>query len=93
VNVQVLLHRLAASDLRAQLDYQERIAGFHATLRSYFYPYFFNERKFGADDFARMPAYAPAAPDVPLPAASLAALVLLALAVAMLGLRRLAALR
>lgn len=89
VNVQVLLHRLADTDLRAQLAYQERIAGFHARLRRFFYPYFFHERPFGKDDFARMPAYAAAPAPATLPAGPLVALGLLALAAAVLGMRRL----
>lgn len=93
VNVQVLLHRLADSDLRAQLAYQERIAGFHTALRRFFYPYLFNDLKFGKEDFARMPAYAPAATAGHLPAVSLAALALLAIVAATLGLRQLARLR
>ncbi|MFC5462764.1 DUF3526 domain-containing protein [Massilia niabensis] len=89
VNVQVLMHRLAATDLRAQLAYQERIAGFHTQLRRFFYPYFFHERSFGKADFARMPTYAAAGAQGDLPAAPLGALALLALAAALLGLRQL----
>jgi len=89
VNVQVLLHRLAATDLRAQLDYQARIGGFHAELRRFFYPYFFNEQPFGRADFARMPAYRATAPQGSLPAGPLAALALLALLAGVLGMRRL----
>lgn len=91
VNVQVLLHRLADTDLRAQLDYQQRIGAFHTELRRFFYPYFFHERPFGKEDFARMPAYSAEAGLAPgrLPAGPLAALALLALAAALLGLRRL----
>ena len=89
VNVQVLLHRLADTDLRAQLDYQERIAAFHTELRGFFYPYFFDEREFGSADFARMPAYAALAVPGRLPAGPLAALALLALGAAVLGMRRL----
>jgi len=93
VNVQVLLHRLADSDLRAQLAYQERIAAFHTALRRFFYPYFFKEQKFGKEDFARMPVYQPATTAGHLPAPSLAALAVLAIAAAMLGLRQLTRLR
>ncbi|MCC2957602.1 DUF3526 domain-containing protein [Massilia sp. IC2-477] len=89
VNVQVMLHRLADTDLRAQLDYQQRIAHFHGELRRFFYPYFFNERPFGKEDFARMPAYQSRAAPGTLPAGSLAALAVLAFAAAALGLRRL----
>jgi len=93
VSVQVLLHRLADTDLRAQLAYQERISSFHSALRRFFYPYFFNEQKFGKEDFARMPAYVPSATARQLSTASLAALALLAIAALMLGLRQLDRLR
>jgi ABC-2 type transport system permease protein len=89
VNVQVLLHRMAFTDLRAQLAYQERIAGFHAELRRFFYPYFFNELPFGKADFARMPAYASTAPQGRLPAGPLAALAALAFAALLIGMRHL----
>lgn len=89
VNVQVLLHRLADTDLRAQLAYQQRIEGFHTGLRRFFYPYFFHERPFGKEDFARMPVYAPATAPASLPLGPLAALALLAFAAAVLGMRRL----
>lgn len=89
VNVQVLLHRLADTDLRGQLAYQQRIEGFHTALRHFFYPYFFHERPFGKEDFASMPSYAAQGVSPSLPAGQLAALALLALASCLLGLRRL----
>lgn len=89
VNVQVLLHRLAATDLRAQLEYQERIGAFHAQLRRFFYPYFFHEKPFGRADFARMPVYHAMPATASLPAGPLAALALLALLAGVLGTRRL----
>lgn len=94
VNVQVLLHRMADTDLRAQLAYQERIGAFHTELRRFFYPYFFNEQPFGAADFARLPAYdatnTPAQGSLPLASLkSLTALALLALAAGVLGMRQL----
>jgi ABC-2 type transport system permease protein len=54
---QVGLHRMADTDLHAQLAYQESIRQFHGRLRHYFYPYFFNERRFGEADFRQLPAY------------------------------------
>lgn len=57
VALQVLLHRLAESDLRAQLDYQDRITAFHTRLRKFFYPYIFHERSFGPPQFALMPRF------------------------------------
>jgi ABC-2 type transport system permease protein len=89
VNVQVLLHRLADTDLQAQLAYQERIAGFHTRLRHFFYPYFFNEQAFGKADFARMPTYTATVAQGSLPAGPLAALALLALAALVAGMHRL----
>jgi len=60
VAAQGVLHRLAQTDLDAQLAYQDSIAAFHKRVRSYFYPYIFNERPFGPADFARLPRFAPA---------------------------------
>jgi ABC-2 type transport system permease protein len=57
VSVQVLLHRLARTDLQAQLDYQDRIAAFHKELRRFFYPFIFHERSFGPREFAQLPQY------------------------------------
>lgn len=78
VNLQVLLHRLAGTDLDAQLAYQDRIAAFHAQLRRFYYPYIFNERKFGAADFAATPAYQAAAAPPQLPPLAIGGLALLA---------------
>jgi len=57
VAAQALLHRLADTDLPAQLAYQRRIEAFHVEIRAFYYPYVFNERPFGAEDFARRPKY------------------------------------
>lgn len=57
VAAQNLLHRLADTDLHAQLVYQDRVTDFHTSLRLYFYPYLFRERPFASSDFDRMPAY------------------------------------
>jgi len=89
VSVQVLLHRLADTDLSAQLAYQARIARFHADLRRFFYPYLFDERPFGPADVARIPTFAAAPPSGSLPARPLAALMLLSIAIAIVGMRQL----
>lgn len=57
VNVQVLLHRMADTDLQAQLAYQDRVGAHHAALRRYFYPYLFKEQPFGPAQFAGLPVY------------------------------------
>lgn len=91
VGAQVLLHRLANTDLQAQLDYQGRIERFHGELRRYYYPFVFNERPFGPAEFARLPRFdaAPATGELKhdlLASGSLLALVVLAFAA--LSLRR-----
>lgn len=91
VNVQVLLHRLADTDLAAQLAYHERIGAYHARLRRFFYPYLFEERPFTRADLERLPAYAAGAPGGTLAAGQLAALAVLALVVLLAGLRSLRA--
>lgn len=57
VGTQVVLHRLANTDLQGQLAYQDRIAGFHKALRHYTYPFVFDERKFGPAEFKNLPKY------------------------------------
>ena len=50
VGVQVLLTRLAGTDLRAQLAYQDRIRDYHRRLREFYYVYLFPDRPFGAGE-------------------------------------------
>lgn len=57
--LQLALHRLAASDPRAQLDYRQDIRAFHAQLRRYYYPFIFNERPFREPEFAAAPTFSP----------------------------------
>ncbi|MGK6354411.1 DUF3526 domain-containing protein [Sphingomonas sp. DT-207] len=57
VGVQALLTRLAATDLQAQLAYQDRIRAYHRELREFYYGYLFLDRPFGKEDFARAPAF------------------------------------
>ena len=59
VGVQAVLHRQANTDLMAQLAYQDRIADFHARLRAFYYPYLFNDVRFGSQDFAAQPRFSP----------------------------------
>ncbi len=58
VAAQAILHRLADTDLIAQLDYQDSIGVFHKELRMVFYPYLFLDRPFTRADFDRLPRYA-----------------------------------
>lgn len=89
VNVQVLLHRLADTDLAAQLAYQDRIATYHAQLRKFFYPYLFEERAFTQSDLAKLPVYEHGASPASLPVVQLMALAVLALGLMLVGLRKL----
>ena len=57
VGVQVAIHRLARTDLQAQLAYQDRIRAFHERLRRFYYPYLFNDRRFWTDDFVKAPRW------------------------------------
>lgn len=56
---QTTLHRMARTDLQAQLAYQDQITAFHGQIRRFYYPYLFNDRPFGAADFARRPQFVP----------------------------------
>jgi ABC-2 type transport system permease protein len=57
VGVSALLTRLAETDLRAQLAYQDRIRAFHKRLRAFYYGYLFTDRPFGRADFERAPRF------------------------------------
>lgn len=57
VGMQVLLTRLAQTDLTAQLAYQDRIRAFHERLRTFYYHYLFRDRPFGKFDFERAPKF------------------------------------
>jgi ABC-2 type transport system permease protein len=60
VAAQALLHRLADTDLPAQLVYEDEIRAYHIALRNFYYPYLFNELSFGREDFAKAPVFSPA---------------------------------
>jgi ABC-2 type transport system permease protein len=57
VGAQWLMARLAATDLEAQLAYQDRIQDFHRRLREFYYQYLFYDRPFGQEDFAAAPKW------------------------------------
>ena len=57
VGVQVAIHRLAQTDLAAQIAYQDRIRAFHTALRRFYYPYIFNDTPFREADFAKAPRW------------------------------------
>lgn len=88
VATQVLLHRLADTDLQAQLAYQDSIAALHRRIRYFYYPYVFEERPFTATDFGRLPRYHPRPFGGSTLWGSLGALALLAALALALGLRR-----
>jgi ABC-2 type transport system permease protein len=57
VGMQALLTRLADTDLRAQLAYQDRVRRYHGKLRAFYYAYLFHDRPFDKADFARAPRF------------------------------------
>ncbi|MDZ3832809.1 MAG: DUF3526 domain-containing protein [Sphingopyxis sp.] len=57
VGVQLLLTRMADTDLAAQLAYQDRVRAYHRTLREFYYGYLFRDRPFAKADFARAPRF------------------------------------
>lgn len=59
VGVQLVLARLAGTDLEAQLAYQDRVRAYHSALRKFYYPYLFRDRPFEAADFAEAPRFEP----------------------------------
>jgi ABC-2 type transport system permease protein len=88
VSTQVLLHRLADTDLEAQLAYQDSIAALHRRIRYFYYPYVFEERPFTREDFGRLPEYEPRPFGGSMSLGSLAALALAAFLLLAWGLRR-----
>lgn len=58
IGVEALLTRLARTDLRAQLAYQDQIRVYHRQLREFYYGYLFTDRPFAKEDFARAPRFA-----------------------------------
>lgn len=58
---QLTLDRLAATDLGAQLAYQDAVRRHHERLKTYFYPHFFDAAPIDAVDWDRVPAFEPAA--------------------------------
>jgi ABC-2 type transport system permease protein len=57
VGLQAIVHRLAGTDLTGQLNYQDRIRAYHERLRSFYYPYIFNDTPFRAADFDHAPRW------------------------------------
>lgn len=88
VATQVLLHRLADTDLAAQLAYQDSIAALHRRIRYFYYPYVFEEQPFTATDFEQLPEYEPRGFGGSIALGSLLALAFAALVLLALGLRR-----
>ena len=57
VGVQVVLHRLAQTDLKEGLAYQDRVREYHEQLRRFYYSYIFNEAPFKETDFEKAPKW------------------------------------
>ena len=57
IAIQRGLHRLANTDVSAQLAYQDRIRAFHERLRRFYYPYLFDGATFTPADYNRAPEY------------------------------------
>lgn len=87
VGVQAILHRVAATDLPAQLAYQDQVAAFHERLRHFYYPFLFHDTRFTREDFARLPRFQPTASHGSLAAGSLLALTCVAALFGALGVR------
>jgi ABC-2 type transport system permease protein len=59
IAIQRGLHRLASTDVSAQLAYQDRVRAFHDRLRRFYYPYLFDGTPFTPAQFDTAPEYAP----------------------------------
>lgn len=93
VGAQAILHRVADTDLQAQLAYQDRIAAFHRQIRNFYYPYLFNDRAFGTAGFAKRPVFVPEPPATASVGVHGIGLIMLTWLVFALGTRRLGRLR
>ncbi|TFY87710.1 DUF3526 domain-containing protein [Pseudomonas nabeulensis] len=93
VGAQAALHRVADTDLLAQLAYQDEIAAFHRQLREFYYPYLLNDLPFGQEDFAKRPVFTPLPPDAVPPGDMAWGLFALAWLILLVGIWRLARLR
>lgn len=71
VGFQRIMHRAAETDVVAQLAYQERVRDFHTRLRTFYYPYLFEDRAFGAADYAAGPRFDDASPPASAPGSGL----------------------
>jgi ABC-2 type transport system permease protein len=58
IAIQRSLHRLANTDVLAQLAYQDRVRAFHESLRRFYYPYLFDGAPFTPADYDSAPEYA-----------------------------------
>lgn len=58
VALQKAMHRVAETDVTAQLAYQDRVRAFHAELRRFYYPFLFRDLPFGPAEFAAAPRFA-----------------------------------
>ena len=87
VALQTLLHRVAHSDLPAQLAYQDAMASFHGQLRTFFYPYLFTDTPFGPEALQQLPRFVPATPVNTAPLTAALALLAAASVLMLAGLR------
>lgn len=85
IGVQAALHRMANTDLQAQLAYQDRIAEFHSRLRAFYYPYLFNDLSFGAQDFSAQPSFSSQTPSIEAPLGQLLGLMYVGIVTLLLG--------
>ena len=83
-----LVHRMADTDMAGQLAYQDSIAAYHTDLRTFFYPYVFEETPFTRADFAAIPRYSQRVGTGSVALGSLLALGLAALLVLLVGARK-----
>ena len=59
---QRMLQRLARTDVKAALAYEQSVRDFHAELRDFFYPRLFRNLDYSAADATRLPSYQPHSP-------------------------------
>lgn len=65
IAIQRGLHRIANTDIAAQIAYQDRIRAFHERLRRFYYPYLFQGIAFTPTDFDRAPEFSDGSHNTP----------------------------
>jgi ABC-2 type transport system permease protein len=54
-----MLSRIAGTDIKTMLSYEQSVRNFHQSLRAFYYPYLFNDIDYSQEAFKTLPVYIP----------------------------------